>query len=759
MSQREGKPIIIVESPTKARTIGRILGKDYMVEASVGHIKDLPERELGVDIEGGFAPQYVLIRGKEKVVQRLRRLSKGAPRIYLASDPDREGEAIAWHIAEEIADGGKEIHRVLIHEITPRGVREALEQPRGLQENLYRAQQARRILDRLVGYKISPLLWRKVKRGLSAGRVQSVALRLICEREREIEEFVPEEYWSVTAELEHPEKPPAFKARLVKIAGRKADLRSEEEAKEVLHRLQGAEFVVREVKRKEKKRRPSPPFITSTLQQEASRRLRFSVKKTMVLAQQLYEGVELGGLGRRGLITYMRTDSVRVAHEAVIGARKLIAEAFGEACVPPRPNVFKSRKGAQEAHEAIRPASLDLPPDKVKPYLTEDQYALYKLIWDRFLASQMAPAVLDQMTLEVGAREFLFSATGTVVKFPGFTALYQELREGEEEEEGFGLPQLEPGDRLLLRELSPKQHFTQPPPRYTESSLVRELEERGIGRPSTYATIITTLQERGYVELKDRKLHPTGLGRLVAELLVANFPGIMDVDFTARMEEKLDQIEEGRVPWREVLEEFYTSFSQELERASREMRDVKRERRPTDIICDKCGNPMEIRWGRYGEFLSCTAFPKCKNAKMFTRDEEGRIRVVEEEKAGECPQCGSALVVKRGRYGPFLACSRWPRCNYTEPLSTGVKCPVEGCGGELVERRTKRGRVFFRCSHWPRCRFTLPHRPLPEPCLQCGHPFLVEKGGAVLCPGCGHQRTPPREGEGPLPSEENIPRR
>ena len=736
--KEKGKPLIIVESPTKARTIGRIVGKDFLVEASVGHIKDLPERELGVDIEGGFVPRYVLIKGKEKVVRRLKKLSEASPRIYLASDPDREGEAIAWHIAEEIADG-KEVHRVLIHEITPRGVKEALDNPRGLQESLYRAQQARRILDRLVGYKISPLLWKKVKRGLSAGRVQSVALRLICEREREIEEFVPEEYWTITAELEHPSKPPPFKAKLSKKGDQKVEIRTEEEARAILEELQALKFVVHGVKKKERRRIPAPPFITSTLQQEASKRLRFSVKRTMVLAQQLYEGVALGELGHRGLITYMRTDSVRVAPEAIEAARNLIRELFGPEYLPSKPHPFKSRKGAQEAHEAIRPASLDLPPDKVRPYLTQDQYALYKLIWDRFLASQMAQARLEQMTVEVRAGEFLFNATGTVVKFPGFLVLWRE----EEEEDGFGLPELQVGEALKVREIVRKQHFTQPPARYTESSLVKELEEKGIGRPSTYATIITTLQERGYVVLKDRKFHPTELGRLVSELLVANFPGIMDVGFTAQMEEKLDQIEEGKILWREVLEEFYRSFSEELERASREMRDVKRERRLTDIICDRCGSPMEIRWGRYGEFLSCSAFPRCKNAKMFVRDEEGRIKVVEEERAGEdCPVCSSPMVIKRGRYGRFLACSRWPECDFTKPLTTGVKCPMEGCDGELVERRTKRGRIFYSCSRYPECRYTLSYRPLNEPCPSCGHPFLVEGRKGVFCPndGCDYRR-------------------
>ncbi|RLA80976.1 MAG: type I DNA topoisomerase, partial [Deltaproteobacteria bacterium] len=477
-----GKSLIIVESPAKARTIHKILGREFMVKASVGHIKDLPENRLGVDIKRNFTPQYVIIKGKEKVIRELKALSRKAERIYLAPDPDREGEAIAWHIAEEVGDG-KEIHRLLIHEVTPRGIREALKNPRELQESLYRAQQARRILDRLVGYKLSPLLWQKVKRGLSAGRVQSVALRLICEREKEIRDFVPQEYWSITAELRHPSSTSPFEARLTRIQSKKAEIPDEGRAQAIISSLRGERFIVERVQRKERRRNPPPPFITSTLQQEASRRLRFSVKKTMAIAQQLYEGVELGELGRVGLITYMRTDSVRIAPEAIEGVRKAIVRLFGEDYLPKGPNRFRSRKGAQEAHEAIRPASFDLPPEKVKPHLSRDQFLLYKLIWDRFLACQMKEALIDQTTVEIKAGECLFTATGHLLKFPGFLIVYEE--KGEDEEEGI-LPPMKEGDELELIELVPKQHFTQPPPRYTESSLVKELEEKGIGRPSTY---------------------------------------------------------------------------------------------------------------------------------------------------------------------------------------------------------------------------------------------------------------------------------
>ncbi len=734
-----GKSLVIVESPAKARTISKFLGKDFVVKASIGHIKDLPENKLGVDIENRFMPQYVVIKGKKKIIEELKRSSRDIKEIYLAPDPDREGEAIAWHIAEELGDGGKRIYRVLIHEITPQAVIDAIKNPRELQENLYRAQQARRILDRLVGYKISPLLWQKVKRGLSAGRVQSVTLRLICDREREIKDFVPQEYWSITAQLQHPQKPPPFEARLTQIKGRKIKIGDEKGANEIINGLRGKRFVVEDVTKKEKKRYPPPPFITSTLQQEASRKLRFSAKKTMLIAQQLYEGIDLGKWGRVGLITYMRTDSFRLSQEALREAKELIRRRFGEDYLPAKPNLYKSRARAQEAHEAIRPTSLDLPAEKVKGYLTPDQWSLYKLIWERFLACQMRPALFDQTNIKIRAHDYLFLATGSVMKFSGFTAVYLEGRDDQEGEEEEGiLPPLNSGEELELLALLPKQHFTQPPPRFTESTLVKELEEKGIGRPSTYATILSTVQEKRYIKFIERKFHPTELGLLVADLLTDNFPTIMDIGFTAQMEQNLDKIEEEEVPWVKVLEEFYSSFEKNLKKAEKKMRDVKREKTPTEIICDQCGSMMEIRWGKYGKFLSCSAYPKCKNAKMLSRDGEGKVMVQEAQSVDErCPLCGSSMLIKEGKYGKFMACSKYPDCKGTKSLGTGVKCPQQGCGGELVQRRTKKGRIFYSCNDYPQCRFALWEKPIPRPCPQCGAPFLVERrtkrGAKIVC--------------------------
>jgi len=740
------KSLIIVESPAKARTITKFLGRDFVVKASVGHIKDLPKSKLGVDIENGFEPHYLMIRGKKKIITELKKASKAATDIYLAPDPDREGEAIAWHIAEVLADGKKNFYRVLIHEITPRGVTEALKNHRGLRESLYRAQQARRILDRLVGYKISPLLWQKVKRGLSAGRVQSVALRLICDREREIKAFVPQEYWSITAQLQHPQKLPAFEAKLSHHKEKKIEISNEAGATRIIDGLQGKSFIVTDIKKKSKKRNPAPPFITSTLQQEASRKLRFTAKKTMFIAQQLYEGIDLGEAGTVGLITYMRTDSVRIAEDAVKELRELITSQFGKEYLPEKPHLYKSRASAQEAHEAIRPTSLSLSPEKIKDYLTADQRSLYKLVWDRYLACQMSSAVFDQTSIHINADDYLFVASGSVMKFPGFTAVYEEGKDVQEGEEDGVLPLLDRGDQLELLSLIPKQHFTQPPPRFTESTLVRELEEKGIGRPSTYASILSNIQDKRYVELIERKFHPTDLGFLIADLLIDNFPTIMDVGFTAQMEENLDKIEAEKVPWKKVLDEFYRPFEENLKKAEENMRDVKGERTPTEILCEKCGSVMEIRWGRFGKFLSCTAFPECKNAKMFSKDEEGKIMVAEPPSVDErCPQCDSPMLVKEGRYGKFLACSRYPDCKGTKSMSIGVNCPQEGCGGSLVQRRTKKGRIFFGCNKYPDCRFALWERPVPKTCPQCGASFLVEKrrkdGVKLVCKkeGCDYQ--------------------
>ena len=701
-----GKSLVIVESPAKARTINKFLGKGFRVLASVGHIKDLPKSRLGVDINNDFKPHYVTIKGKAKTIAELRKAGKEADRIYLGPDPDREGEAIAWHIAEEIDKDKKKVLRVLFNEITEKGVKEAIEHPTTLDRNKVDAQLARRILDRLVGYQVSPLLWEKVRRGLSAGRVQSVAVRLICEREREILNFVPQEYWTITAELEIPEDGATFKARLVKKNNKKIEIKTEKVARAIVDELKGSSFTVVDVERKERRRNPSPPFTTSKLQQDASRKLGFTAKKTMMLAQQLYEGVDLGEEGPVGLITYMRTDSTRIAQEAVEGARSFIKNNYGEQFLPPKPNVYRNKKGVQDAHEAIRPTYIKYTPDTVKPYLTRDQWRLYELIWKRFIACQMSPAVFDQTRVNIEAKKYLFVATGSVLRFPGFTVLYTEGRDEEEAEKEERLPDVSKGTLLKLLSLTPQQHFTQPPPRFTEASLVKELEEKGIGRPSTYAAILSTIQERGYVVKEKTQLKPTELGFLVTDLLVKSFPEIFDVGFTAHMEEELDRIEEGKLDWLGAMREFYGPFKESLERAKVQMKNVKEEI-VTDITCELCGKKMVIRWGRNGKFLACPGFPECKNTKDFTTDEKGQIVVKErqEEVYGTCPACGSPMVMKRGRYGKFLACSNYPECKTTQPVSTGIKCQNEGCDGELVERRTRQGKIFYSCSNFPKCKY------------------------------------------------------
>ncbi|HHD11229.1 MAG TPA: type I DNA topoisomerase, partial [Deltaproteobacteria bacterium] len=583
------KSLVIVESPAKARTINKYLGKDFRVMASIGHIKDLPKNKLGVDIDKDFEPHYEIIRGKAKVIKELKKASKDADIIFLGPDPDREGEAIAWHI-KEVLNGRREgiIKRVLFNEITEKGIKEAIAHPTEIDKNKVDAQQARRVLDRLVGYQVSPLLWEKVRMGLSAGRVQSVAVRLICEREREIESFVPQEYWSITAIFD------GFEAKLVKKDGKKITISTEEEAKSIVSELKGETFKVEEIEQKQRKRNPAPPFITSRLQQEASRRLGFSAQKTMVIAQQLYEGVDLGEEGPTGLITYMRTDSHRIAPEAIQAVRGYIEKTYGKEYLPKKPNVYKSKKTAQEAHEAIRPTNMKYTPEYVKPYLTEDQWKLYELIWKRFVASQMHHAILDQTRVSIGAGKYTFQAVGTVVRFHGFTILYEEKTDEESEEEK-KLPPLEKDMVLKLLDLVARQHFTQPPPRYTEASLIRELEEKGIGRPSTYALILSTIQDRGYVVKEKGRLKPTELGFLVTELLVKSFPDILNVQFTAHLEEELDRVEEGKLKWIDVIKEFYSRFREDLERAKEEMQTIKGQEEPTDIPCKKCGRMMVIK--------------------------------------------------------------------------------------------------------------------------------------------------------------------
>ena len=739
------KGLIIVESPTKVKTIQKFVGGDYVIKASVGHIKDLPEGELGVDIEKDFQPQYVPISGKGKIIRELKKASKEVEDIYLGPDPDREGEAIAWHIAEEIGNGNKNVYRVLFNEITKKGVLEALKHPGKLDLSKYEAQQARRILDRLVGYQISPLLWDKVRRGLSAGRVQSVAVRIICEREREIQSFVSEEYWSLTATLKGKDSPVTLNAKLVKWKGKKVKMVNEPEALAMKRSLEATPYTVSKIVKQEKQRHPLPPFITSRLQQEAYRKLSFAAQRTMRIAQGLYEGVDLGALGTVNLITYMRTDSPRVSSEAIHHVRDWIKDRFGAPYLPEKPNVYKSRKSAQEAHEAIRPTSMDLEPEKIRGHVDKDQWALYKLIWDRFVASQMTSAVYLQTTVEIKASEGIFTAVGTVPVFQGFMTLYVEGEDNHVNGDQEGrLPLLSEGEVLELLGLVPRQHFTHPPFRFSEATLIKELEERGIGRPSTYAAILSTIKEKGYVKLDKGKFFPTELGLLVNDLLVMSFPDIIDVEFTAQMEENLDKIEEGEKGWVDTLKEFYAPFQKDLEKAKVSMKDVKRELIPTDVACEQCGSKMVKRWGKRGYFLACSAYPKCR----FTREVEGNEEKKEETDA-KCEQCGSPMLVKNGKFGRFLACSNYPACKSTRPWETGVRCPQEGCEGVIVERRTRKGRTFYSCSNYPTCTFALWDKPIPQKCPQCDFPFLVEKQGkngtTVRCSkkGCGYRASEP----------------
>ncbi len=751
--------LVIVESPTKARTLNKILGKGFSVKASVGHILDLPEKKLGVDVEGGFTPEYRVIKGKEKVIKELKRAARDADRVYLAPDPDREGEAIAYHIASELDEKSGKIFRVTFNEITPRAVREAIANPGDIDMNKVNAQQARRVLDRLVGYGLSPLLWRKIRKGLSAGRVQSVSVRLIVDREREIEAFEQQEYWNINITLEGKE-PPAFAASLYKYGDdmvirrpRRFLITDEATAKRIADEVRGGTYTVQKVERKLRKRNPAPPFTTSTLQQEAARKLGFPAKKTMMLAQQLYEGIELGAKGTVGLITYMRTDSVRVAAEAQAWAREHIVSRFGKEYAPSRPPAYKSKKSAQEAHEAIRPTQPDVPPEVAKQHLSREQQRLYKLIWNRFMASQMKAASLEQTTVDIlckaAARDCVFRATGTVVKFPGFTALYTEgLDEAGEENGKRTLPRLEEGDALKPGEVVPTQHFTQPPPRYTEATLVKALEEKGIGRPSTYASILSTITDRKYVEKKEGRFRPTELGMVVNDYLVESFSEIVDVDFTARMEDELDQIESGKFRWVKAVEDFYGPFNRDLTAA----REAKGKVKPADIeteeVCDKCGSPMVIRWGRHGRFLACSAYPECKNTKPM----EGEApRPADEPSEEVCDKCGSQMVIKSGRFGRFYACSKYPECKGTKPIPTGVKCPDDG--GDLIQRRSRKGRTFWGCSNYPKCKFATWHRPVPEKCPQCGASFLLvkkEKASDTVkyrrAEGCKHSEKAEEEG-------------
>lgn len=801
------KSLVIVESPAKAKTINKYLGKDFEVEASLGHIKDLPKSQLGVDLEGDFSTEYVVIPGKEKVVAKLKKMAKGAVAIYLAPDPDREGEAIAAHLEEELSENGvgkkkkkdaTPFHRVTFNEITKKAVLEAFQHPRDIDRNLVDAQQTRRVLDRIVGYQVSPLLWDKVRRGLSAGRVQTVALRLIVEREREVKAFEKKEYWTIDAHLA-PGKTGAFDARFVGRGNEKTEIPNEEESKKITAALEKAEWAVRDIEKKERRRSAAPPFTTSKLQQDGSRKLRFSVKRVMMIAQRLYEGVELGDEGSVGLITYMRTDSVRVSNDALTEVREAIAGSYGKDFLPEKPNEYKSKKAAQEAHEAIRPTAVTRHPDEIKKYLQEDEYKVYKLIWQRFVASQMMPAVFDQTSVDIeaknGAESFTFRVTGSILKFEGFLKVYEESKDAKDEEDEelkHKLPALEAGQKLTLRELKPEQHFTEPPPRFNEASLVKELEERGIGRPSTYSTIISTIVERQYVQKIGGKFIPTETGLVVTDLLVKNFEEIFDPAYTARLEEELDEIEEGKEKWTDALGSFYKKFEKDLRYAEKHMENVKRMEKPTDEKCERCGSPLVLKWGkhgsfyacssykkddpesctftkenpvnlpdfdgaempetgqdeycencgrvmvlkrgRFGQFMACTGYPDCKTTRRL--DQGKRVPDVPLEEL--CPKCSRNLVLRHGRYGEFISCSGYPDCKYIKQNFIGVKCP-QCADGELVEKKArKRGNTFYGCSNYPNCEFTSAYKPVAEACPQCASPYMIEKhlksGSILVCP-------------------------
>ncbi len=771
------KSMVIVESPAKARTIGKYLGKQFFVRASRGHVRDLPPRALGVDIKHGFQPTYRVIPGKEKIVAELKKEARQADSIYLAADPDREGEAICFHLAHEL-DGseGHHVYRVLFNEITKSAILHAFENPTEIDSHKVEAQQARRILDRIVGYKVSPLLWQKVKKGLSAGRVQTVAVRMIVDREREIRAFEPEEYWDFRARLEGSKKP-EFEAKASRYRNRKFKISNQKEADQLLKELNASDFIVTKIQKKERKRRPLPPFITSKLQQEAVRKLGFTVKRTMQVAQRLYEGIEIGTEGSVGLITYMRTDSTRISEDALSEAREFISGQFGSDYLPGEAIRYSSKKGAQDAHEAIRPTSAARDPQSLRPYLGRDELRLYTLIWNRFVASQMTPALFDQTSIVIGAGPAEFKAVGSILRFDGFLKLYRSDEDDNaavDEGEGKLLPDLREGERLQVREIMREQKFTQPPPRYNEASLVKSLEEKGIGRPSTYQQILSVILSRDYVRKEENRFVPTELGEIVIDLLIGHFVEVFDYDYTARLEGELDSIEAGKADWIDTLAEFYSGFKERLEHARADMKNLKREEIPTDEECEKCGSPMVIRWGKFGKFLACTNFPKCRNTRELTHEVSsdsaespqetcsqcGRPMVLKKGKFGpflactgypeckntkklvevngqavpaqekvldeKCPKCGENLVRKQGRYGEFIACRNYPDCRYIKPRKMGVQCPE--CGkGELIERRSRRGRTFYGCDTYPECQFVVWQKPVPMPCPECGSPFLLEK--------------------------------
>lgn len=744
------KHLVIVESPAKCKTISKYLGKEFAVRATMGHVIDLPEKELGVDIEKDFKPDYTISKGKRRILQDLKSEASKVEDVYLAPDPDREGEAIAWHVCESIKNENGSIKRVMFNEITKRAVLAAFENPHEIDINKVNAQQARRILDRLVGYQVSPILWRTIFRGLSAGRVQSVALRLICEREEEINAFKTKEYWSVLGNFLFEKA--KFSAKLFSIDGKKGDaetplLPDEATTKAVVERLRNADYTVKSVHRSKKERKPYPPFITSTLQQEAAKKLGFTAAKTMMIAQQLYEGLELGEFGSMGLITYMRTDSTRIADEALTAARNVIETLYGKQHVPSAPRRYGKKKNAQDAHEAIRPSQVDLKlsPDSVKQYLSKDQLRLYELVWKRFLASQMENALFDSTRVDIEGDNCLFRATGSIMKFEGFLALYDETVEDNTNANENGddanvrLPVLEANDKVKLDKLTENQHFTQPPPRYSEASLVRELEDKGIGRPSTYAQIIDTIKRRKYVNLESRRFVPSEVGFMVKNILVKEFPDVFDVGFTAGMESSLDRVEDGEANWIQVLKDFYGPFSSRLSNVKDSIKDIRAQNQEvTERDCPECGkNKLVIKWSKNGRFLACQGFPSCKYTERLEK-----INAVETDQ--KCDKCGAPMVILNMNGNRFLGCSKYPECKNTKSMPTGVMCPEPNCSGTIVERKTRRGKIFYGCDKYPDCSFATWDKPVNTKCPQCGYPMMVfketkRKGPIYRCLSCKYE--------------------
>lgn len=720
--------LVVVESPAKAKTIGKYLGNSFKVRASIGHVRDLPKKELGIDVENGFKPKYVTVRDKSKVIKELRKEAEKSSQILLATDMDREGEAIAWHLKELLNKSGSPIKRIIFNEITKNALQQAVAAPHDIDENKVNAQQARRILDRLVGYLVSPVLWKIFYMGLSAGRVQSVGLRLIIEREQLIQGFVPTEYWTVEGLLSNS-KGQEFQAKLAKIGGKKPEIGDKKAADSIVKEIKSAELLVTDVRDKEKKRNPGPPYITSTMQREAASRLGFSAKKTMLIAQQLYEGVVLGGEGSVGLISYMRTDSTRVSDEAYKRGTKYINDTYGSEAVYSGKRGFKKAKRSQDAHEAIRPTDCTRPPESLKKFLTKDQLSLYTLIWQRFLASLAAPAVYEVKEADISAGRLMLRASGRRLKFPGFLMIMPD-RKSEKES---WIPDLEKGESLKINEIGASQHFTEPPARFTEASLIKELEDRSIGRPSTYASIISIIQARDYARKEKGTLYPTPLGEKVWSILDQLFKDIFEVDFTARLEAELDKVEEDKENWKDVVEFFYKPLTKDLEKIKARAADLKQMvQEETEETCDNCGRKLVKKWGKNGPFLACPGYPECRFTKSLDKSEE---------LDRECPKCGGRLLYKNGRFGRFVACQNYPDCRFTEAVTLGIKCPEEGCGGDIVEKRTRRGKIFYGCSNYPSCTFASWDKPTARRCPDCSKSYLVEKeskkkGRYLKCPSC-----------------------